>query len=153
MNSECLNNWKLEGAAHMWRYTKSTRHRYSGLNIRCDTSAIRSLVELTKCLADEASGQRTIHLAEPPWATISIPGFVSDFEWFRRIKLSYDREYRGIAFTIVNNDLTLAIGRAGLFALRDALERYDRGDHEFAMPSEVRGGGKYDRAVWFWAAA
>lgn len=150
MNSECLNNWKQEGRVSLWRYTNSSRRRYTGLNLSGDSAAMQSLVDLTKCLTGDVSGTRTIRLAEPIRAALSIPGFDSDYEWFRKIKLGYEREHHGIVFEIVGESLLLTIGHPGILTLRDALQRYDRGDYDFAMPCEVRGGGKYDRAVWFW---
>lgn len=148
MNSECLNSWRQEGTVHLWRYTKSSQHRYPGLQIRGETGAVRSLLELTRCLAEEASGTRTIHLAEPARSTLKIPGFESDHEWFRRLKISYDRHHPGIVFAVAGDGLALTIGHAGLLTLGHALERYDRGDRDFAIPCEVSGAGKYDRAIW-----
>jgi hypothetical protein len=149
MNSECLNNWKQEGHVSLWRYTNSSRHRYTGLNLSGDSAAIQSLVDLTRCLADEP-GTRTVRLAQPTQAALSIPGFDSDYEWFRKIKLGYEGEHHGIVFAIVGDSLVLTIGHSGILTLRGALGRYGRGDCDFAMPCEVSGGGKYDRAVWFW---
>lgn len=135
---------------HLWRYKNSSRHRYSGLNISANAGAVPSLVDLTKCLAENGSGTRTVRLAEPEQDAVSIPGFDSDFEWFRKLTLDYEREHRGIVFAIARDSLVLTIGHSGALTLRGALERYDKGDRDFAMPCEVLGGGKYDRAVWFW---
>lgn len=152
MNSECLDDWRPEGSVSVWRYTKSSRHRSSGLYIRADTPAVRSLVGLTRCLAEGASGARTIHLCEPAREALAIPGFASDYEWFRGLKVRYEKQDVGIVFAVVRESLVLTIGHAGLLTLGGALERYDRGDRDFAMPCEVRGAGKYDRALWFRAA-
>jgi hypothetical protein len=152
MNCECLDDWRQEGSVSMWRYTKSSRHRHPGLNLRADTPAIRSLVGLTRCLAEGASGTRTIHLAEPARGALAIPGFDSEYEWFRGLKIRYEKQDVGIVFAVARESLELTVGHAGLLILRGALERYDRGDRDFAMPCEVSGAGKYDRALWFLAA-
>jgi len=150
MNSECVNNWKQQGSVSLWRYPTGSRQRYPGLNTHADSRATQSLVALTQCLLEDVSGTRTIRLSEPSPAALSSAGFDRDYEWFTKIKLDYERERRGLVFEIVGETVLLAIGYSGVRELRRALERYDKGDYDFAIPCDVIGGGKYDRAVWFW---
>ncbi len=124
--------------------------RYSGLNINIDRVGTESLLSLADCLLSAPSGVRTLHLQEPTRSVLSIPGHAGDFEWFGKVKLDYDKHYEGTEFSIQRENIGLAIGTAGVVQLTEALERYKNGAYDFSLACEVRGGGKYDRALWFW---
>lgn len=148
-----MKDWRQRGAFRLWRYLHSSQHRYNGLYLGGDAAAARSLADLLECLSEGRSGTCSVRLERPRRSALSVPGFDSDFEWFRKMDLVYERARHGIAFAITGESLVLTIGYTGARALRETLERYGRGDCDFALPCEVSGGGKYDRALWFWCAS
>jgi hypothetical protein len=149
MNSEYLNQWRQKGDVYLWRYTHGSKSRCPGLNVHGDQVAIQSLIALVKCLADTASGTRTVRLCEPTRAALSISGCNADYEWFRKVRLNYDKQFDGIVFSIEGEGLVLTTGYAGTLKLKEALGRYEKGACDFALSCDVRGGGKYvDKSPW-----
>ncbi|WP_177419042.1 hypothetical protein [endosymbiont of Lamellibrachia barhami] len=150
MNSTALNNWNQEGKLYIWHYANNSKRSYGGLHLSSDKLSTDNILQLFSILKIHDEGKRTINLTKTTDKVASVNGYNRRYEYYSKVKLNYNRDHIGISVNIDGSVLMINIGSAGVIKLTDALEKYKKGEYDFSVKSEIRGGTKNDNSIWFW---